>query len=422
VSKLKILHINASTAGGAFTVAQRLSIALQERGIVQSEHLVFEGKKGKYVLWANSYLKMKFAFSLHALDKLDFLRFEKNKQMRFLFNHGSTGIDISNHPLVKEADILHLHWVHKGFQSFQSLNKLLKLGKPIVWTCHDLWPVTGGCYYTWECNNHEKGCGNCQFLKNGNNKDLSHRLFLKKEELWGNNEIRFLTPSNWLANIGAVSRIMTKNRPFTVIPNPIDCNAYFPSTSVQKQNHKKHFGLDETLPVILFAAASLTNRAKGFHEFQLLCNQLKAMDSNVQILIIGDLKDGTIEINLPYKHLGFVSDENIVKMAYGASDVYVTTSLEDNLPTTVMESLSCGLISCGFKVGGIPELIDHDENGFIVEKGDVNSLAGCILGILNNSDKFQKFSTNARKKALDSYDLPVVCAQIEKVYNEESLN
>jgi len=83
-----------------------------------------------------------------------------------------------------------------------------------------------------------------------------------------------------------------------------------------------------------------------------------------------------------------------------------------------MESLSCGLIACGFRVGGIPELIDHNENGFIVEKGDINSLASCIVDVLNDSEKFQKFSANARKKALGSYDLPMVCAQIEKVYNE----
>lgn len=88
-------------------------------------------------------VKEKLAFGLHALEKLDFLRFEANKIIRFAFSHGKTGINISNWQAVHDADVIHLHWINKGFVSLNGLGDLMGLGKKIVWTCHDMWPFTG---------------------------------------------------------------------------------------------------------------------------------------------------------------------------------------------------------------------------------------------------------------------------------------
>ena len=62
------------------------------------------------------------------------------------------GVDIANHLLVKEADIIHLHWINQGFFSLKP-SVLFKLNKPIVWTFHDMWAFTGGCHYSLGCKN-----------------------------------------------------------------------------------------------------------------------------------------------------------------------------------------------------------------------------------------------------------------------------
>jgi hypothetical protein len=119
--RLKVVHLNASSAGGAFVAAQRLSVALDQLPGVDSEHWVFEGGEGDFHLWASNWFKSKWAFGLHALEKLDFLRFERDKSVRFAFSHGKTGVNVSAWEAISDADVIHLHWVNKGFVSLNRL-------------------------------------------------------------------------------------------------------------------------------------------------------------------------------------------------------------------------------------------------------------------------------------------------------------
>jgi glycosyltransferase involved in cell wall biosynthesis len=413
--KLKVLHINANTAGGAFIVAQRLHEALNLRDDVISNHLVFDGKPGNYTLWANTPFKKAIALSNHALDKLDFLRFEASAEIRFQFNHASRGIDISKHPLVRDADIIHFHWVHKGFLSFRGLEKLLSLNKKFIWTCHDLWPVTGGCYYTWGCDHLTNGCFDCKFLRNPANPDRSTEWFGIKERLWGKGQIRFITPSRWLAEIGNTSKLLLSPqiKPIKAIPNAINTNFFAPVKAEQKRILKQNLGLDPDLPVILFSAANLNNPAKGFEYFLQCMNNLVQLNARLQFLVLGRSYAQPIPENLPAKFVGFESNINSILTYYQTSDIYVTTAIEDNLPTTVMEALSCGLPCLGFRVGGIPELIDHEKNGFILNTGDVKALTDLLL---NPEIDWMELGLAARQKAKDTYDTQVVLDQIVEEY------
>lgn len=422
MNKPKVLHINASSEGGASIVAQRLNEGLNQLGLADSQHLVFSGKKYEgaspygYTLIADNLAKRVIAFLRHALDKLDFLRYEASKSVRFQFSHASQGVDICSHPLVKQADIIHLHWVHKGFQSFDTLEKLLKLPKKFVWTCHDLWPVTGGCYYNWGCENHLTGCGNCKYLKHPSPKDLSSALIQKKVHLWGNNQIRFITPSQWLADQGKNSIVMKNNLPFAVIPNPIDTNDFSPPDEAARNILKIKNGFREGIPVILFSAAYLRNPAKGFSHFVSLCNTLKHQNISFQALIIGDAKGVDMNFDFPFVHWGYVANKQRIMEAFQVSDLYVITSVQDNLPTTVMESLALGTPVAGFRVGGIPELVDENENGFLTEVNDVAGLAAHIMEYLGNDNRRRAFRENARRKALTTFDVSVVAKQMADLY------
>ena len=96
-----------------------------------------EGGEGDFYLWADQWLKKKWAFGLHAFEKLDFLRYEREKSVRFAFSHGKTGVNVSAWKSIQEADVIHLHWVNKGFVSLRGPKDLLSLNKRVVWTCHD---------------------------------------------------------------------------------------------------------------------------------------------------------------------------------------------------------------------------------------------------------------------------------------------
>jgi len=404
--KLRIVHLNASPAGGAFVAAQRLSESLNNIQGVSSAHLVFEGKSGDYLLWANSFIKRKIAFFKHALEKLDFLRFEKNKTIRFAFSHAPFGIDILKIPEVQNADIVHLHWVNKGFLSLEGIESLLDSNKKIVWTSHDMWPFTGGCYHPRGCENYAHGCGNCQYLKSPGPNDLSQRVYERKHKIWGNGEIKFALPSHWLLARANFSGVISdrQNSRMKVIPNPIDIGYFRPATDIEKGDAIEFFGLKNNVHTLMFSAANLANKAKGFAEFKGICNLLKTQGFEIQAIIIGDSREMELDMGIPMKHLGFVSDLSILRKAYWCSSIYVTTSHEENLPTTIMESLACGIPVAAFSVGGIPEMIVENETGYLAEKLDFTNLANSISNHLSlNKETIKKICENCEKFAVENY-------------------
>lgn len=419
---LRIVHLNASPAGGAFVVAQRLSESLNNIPNVSSVHLVFEGQSGDYLLWANNWMKRKIAFAMHALEKLDFLRFEKNKTIRFAFSHAPYGIDISKIRQVQNSDIIHLHWVNKGFFSLEGIESLIQTNKSIVWTSHDMWPFTGGCYHPRGCENYSNGCGNCQYLKSPSDNDLSTIVFAKKHNTWGNGEIKFALPSKWLLERANLSGVIDDNQKskMKVIPNPIDVNYFRPATSNERLESLEIFGLKSNVPTLMFSAANLTNHAKGFQEFKAICKLLKSQGKEIQALVIGDSRSMELDLGIPMKHLGFVSDLSILRKAYWSSNIYVTTSHEENLPTTIMESLACGIPVAAFSVGGIQEMIVENETGYLAQKLDFTNLANAISKHLSlNEETIKNICNNCNLFATENYASDLIANQYLEFYLEK---
>jgi len=122
--------------------------------------------------------------------------------------------------------------------------------------------------------------------------------------------------------------------------------------------------------------------------------EILSHDSNVErfsILIFGSGYNKQIEDSMPFKirFMGFLKDEYSTSLVYNAADVFITPSLADNLPTTVLESLSCGTPVVGFDVGGIPDMIKHKWNGYLAKYGDAEDISNGIRFCLQNNIKGQ---------------------------------
>jgi len=170
------------------------------------------------------------------------------------------------------------------------------------------------------------------------------------------------------------------------------------------------------LPVLLFSAAFLGNPAKGFSHFINFCSSLHQSGFAFHALILGDNKGQELQLDFPFIHWGYVSDADNIKHAFILSDLYVITSAQDNLPTTIMESLSLGTPVAGFKVGGIPELVDEGLNGFLAESGDTAGLAEKAALFFQDKAKREAYRSSARNKAVTTYDTAVIAAKFAAVY------
>lgn len=410
---MKILLINTSdSAGGASIACRRLGHSLIGQG-QEVKFLVREkSRQEDWIMEADSGLWQ--GESTHYAEKLFFLPFEKNKKIRFQFSTASFGISLANHPAVKEADILHFHWINKGFISLKGMRQLATLGKPIVWTCHDMWPFTGGCHYSGECLHFQNSCGNCPFLKGNSPRDLSHRIWQKKRQIYEPLNLHVVTCSQWLGDTANSSGLF-KKKPVTAIPNPINTDLYSPLKEVKTVENEQF--------TVLFQAMNIDDERKGFsyllRALHLLKEKYPAISAKIRILLFGKCQPETLaQIPFPVEYAGILRQESDIIAAYRNADIFVIPSLEENLPNTIMESLSCGVPVVAFASGGIPEMVSHLHNGYLSPVRDAEKLAEGIQTLLKDQEQLRMMSQNARQWALDHYSEQVVAKKYIQVYQE----
>ena len=416
---MKVLFLTTSdTGGGAAIACRRLQQALDKYTPVQGKILVQEKKtqENAIVTIAGTRWKKGLTWLRFIAERLLFLPFERSKEVRFLFNPGVFGTDLSSHPLVKEADVIHLHWVNFGFLSTDSLQKLFALGKPIVWTFHDMWVFTGGCHHSGECDHYQQACGNCKFIRKPAPDDLSHHRWEAKKKVYQHHPFSVVTCSEWLGKRAAASSLL-KGFSIQTIPNPIDTQIFSP---IAKSTARQQLGLPTDKELILFAAMRVNAAGKGFAFFQEalheLLNRQPDLHSSVELIVFGSADEELLS-GLPFTthSLGSFTDPAQIALVYNAASMFVTPSLEENLPNTIMEAFACGTPAIGFEIGGIPEMISHQTNGYLAQYRSAASIADGIQWVIENN-RNGALSANARNKALDDYTEEVVAQQYFALY------
>ena len=393
---MKIVILNTSErTGGAAVAAGRLGKALGQAGI-QVDKLIRENS------WLN-----RFRFYWERL--IIFLCNHLNRKNLFAVSIANTGMDLSGHPLVKDADIIHLHWINQGFLSLKDIEELVKLNKPIVWTMHDMWPCTGICHHARDCEKFQMICESCFFLKS-KGKDLSTSVFDKKLSLYKEANITFVGCSRWLSGKAKKSYLL-RDKTVLSIPNPIDTEVYHP---MDQDMTRELLGLPSGKRLLLFGALNVTDKRKGIDYLIEALRKIEKQD--VELVVFGQAKDDIRDLFPVSIHsMGYLSDESKIVALYNAVDMFITSSLEENLPNTIMESMACGTPCVGFEIGGIPEMIDHKINGYVASYKDASDLANGIRWVLEHEDQ-QALSDACVKKVQENYTEEVVAKQYMALY------
>lgn len=414
---MNILILNTSQrTGGAAVAASRLFKALRQAG-VEASFLVrnrVSSATGVHAAGNDSWVSKKKRQMQFLWERLTIFCCNKGSRKNlFQLSIANTGMDISSHPQVKEADILHLHWINQGFLSLKEIKRLLDLGKPIVWTMHDLWPATGICHYPDTCRKYERECSKCPMLEEKPLWDLAQNVFKKKQSL-DLSLITFVGCSRWITEQARSSALLQHAR-FHAIPNPIDQQVFHP---VDKVGVRKTLDLPLDKYLILFAAAKLSDERKGAQYLLEACRILKNSTTlPIEIVLMGSSSEELINaFPFPVRELGYISEDQKMVMAYAGADLFVTPSLEDNLPNTIMEAMACGTPCVSFATGGIPEMIDHRKNGYIARHKDAEDLANGIVWVLENKEQ-QHLSRACLEKVDSHYSEAIVANQYINLYN-----
>lgn len=385
--------------GGAARAAYRLHQGLQSINVSSSMLVQNKYTDDETVIDPSTKLSKGFAKLKPSLDKLPLQLYpDCNRQFSPQWYPDTIARKVNE----INPDIINLHWVNAGYVRIETL---AKFKKPIIWTLHDMWAFTGGCHYHQECDRYTKSCGACPQLKSLKKQDLSNWIWKRKANAWKDLNLTIVTPSKWLAKC-AKSSSLFKRYPVEVIPYGIDVFTYKP---VDRQVARDLLNLPQDKQLILFGAINPTSdRRKGFH---LLQQALKILSESsykdrIELVVFGASKSAnTLALNLKSHYLGKLSDEISLALVYAAADVFVAPSIQDNLPNTVMEALACGTPSVAFNIGGIPDMIEHQKNGYLAQSIDSKDLAQGITWVLEDSDRYRCLSNCARKKVEEKFTI-----------------
>ena len=409
---MRILIVNTSErTGGAAVAANRLMKALNNNG-AKAKMLVRDKETETLTVVPLPHSpRLRWHFLWERL--VIFCRLHFSRQHLFEVDIANAGYDITKLPEFQEADVIHLHWVNQGMLSLKGIQKILQSGKPVVWTMHDIWPATSLCHVTLGCQHFTSQCGNCRLLPGGGSShDYSTTIWQRKQRMLADENIYFVACSHWLESEAKRSALL-KGQKITSIPNPIDTRIY---KKGDKQEARQRLGLPLDKKLILFASQRVTNVNKGMDYLIEACRQLQISDAAV-VILGGHAEEVVSQLSLEAYPLGYVNDEQRIVDVYHASDVFVLPSLSENLPNTIMEAMACGVPCVGFKVGGIPEEIDHRRNGYVAEYRSAEDLARGIRWILAEAD-YEELSKNAVQKVVQNYSQQSVALKYLDVYHQ----
>ena len=376
---MRIVHVNSEI--NESSVPNRIRVALMKEGIITK---ILTSKTD---VMDDDIIVVDRSFKERVFRRIDTVLRCVTKKIWYPdiqnlpFSFYYAGIDISKNSEIQQADIIVLHWICGTFMSTRNIIQLAKLHKPVVMVCHDSWYFTGGCHVRLGCEKYKKSCGQCPELRSSRKRDWSYQLIKLKQKAYRNLNLWIVSPSHWMNEHVAQSALLGNARHW-VIPNPIDTERF-----TMKRGYL--YGEEETNCITLSygAIGAIETQYKGYKQ---LMEALAILDEQfidgkeIRVLVFGSDRgiDHIGRINIHY--LGYLKEKEMIDL-YHKTDIFVMPSLDDNLPGTVMESLSCGTPVVAFKTGGIPDMIQHKKNGYLAEYGNATDLAAGIYWVMNNN-------------------------------------
>jgi len=407
---MKITHLNSSNIhGGSGRAAYRIHSSLKKLGI-NSRMFAMRGFGSDLDVKVVSNKRVdKFLQKVRLHYEKQILNKYRNREEK-IFSVASKGLNVTREKFVRNADIINFHWTNKCFLSLKSIEQIVSLGKPIVWTIHDMWAFTGGCHYSGDCNKYEEKCGKCPHLHSTKSNDLSREILSRKARVFEKLNLTIVAPSIWLAECAKKSSLFRKNK-IEVIPYPIDTKIFKP---VEKGNAREILNISNSKHLLLFGMSSKADiKRKGvsylMEALLILNHNFPKLSEEIELAVFGVPYSEKI-VNIPFKthFLGALHDDFTIDLCYNAADIFILPSIEDNLPNTTIESLACGTPVVGFNVGGIPDMITHKKNGYIAEYKSAEDLARGIAWVLEDKNRLKDLGKNAREKVLNNYTYEII--------------
>lgn len=426
---LKVLLLcTAEQGGGAAEACRRLLEGLSSIGL-EARLLVLHGGEGdaaavRSVLdGSGARIWAKVAFVLERAEI--YLRNGRDRGRLFRVSTARWGFDVSRHPWVQWADVLHLHWINQGFLSLRGLQRLSLLGKPVFATLHDLWMATGICHLPLElsasgaelCPRYREGCGYCPLLSSRSEHDLSRQIWQRKVFL-SSPAFHYIAVSTAEAALFGESPLMRSARPALVLPNPIDLELFSPQTAEAMPVPSWHEAGRYYLTLV---AARLDDVVKGPELLKAIARAFRAQSpefaSRTTLVLVGETKRQGYFDDLALSHisLGRVSDRRELAAIYAHSDAVLSTSVYETFGQTLSEALAVGTPVLSFRCGGPEDIIEDGRTGYLIDAFDPEQYAARLIELLERRGQ-GSFDREACRSSVQRFSADRIASELARLY------
>jgi glycosyltransferase involved in cell wall biosynthesis len=411
---VRILHVNTfDLEGGAGRAAWRIHQGLRHLG-TESLMLVQTRNSGDASVYErDTRLARTLAIFRPYLDMLPLLFYRHRQQTHWSVEWFPA--QISRQIQTLNPDIIHLHWICRGFIDVPLLESFQR---PVVWTLHDSWAFTGGCHIPGDCRNYEARCGHCPQLGSQCAWDLSRWTWNRKCKFWRDTPLMIVTPSQWLADCTRRSSLLREQR-IEVIYNGVDISQYLP---IAKQEARSILGLPQNRKLVLFSAMNATYDVnKGFRYLEAALRQLAeaGWHDRMELIVVGQSAPSTpVNTGVPHRFLGVLRDDVSMRLVYSAANVTVMASAHENLPNSIMESLACGTPVVAFNIGGVPHLVEHQANGYLAQPFSIDDLSAGMSFVLSDEERWRRLSNRARDKIEREFSADKIAQRYQALYEQ----
>ncbi len=331
-------------------------------------------------------------------------RFLQKLTSRFGFNdiHCLNSFKLPQMSAVQQADIINLH-SFRNFFSYLALPQL-SAAKPIVFTMCDMWPWTGHCAVSYDCNRWETGCGSCPYLDVIPEipHDTTRLVWRLKNWAYSHSKMTIVAKSR--ASAAEIRRSMLSKFPVAVIPNGVDLSAFRP---LNQQVCKDILNLPQGKKVLMFGALDMSQYWKGADLLlEALKNLPQSLRKDLVLLLLGagggDLTEAT---GLPVYDLHYVVNDCLKAVAYSAADIFVSPTRSETFGLVLLESMACGTPVVAFGVGGVLDLVRPGITGYRAEAENAEDLKNGIEHLLADKKLRLELGKGARCVAESEYDV-----------------
>lgn len=414
---MRIDHVNTLTTGGAAIAALRLHESLLEAGV--ESRFCYQPPRRERQRRAAATEKSAGSEGLHwakptcsltgRLKQVARRRWQKIR-LKHALRGRPPGLEIFTLPMQEAAtpvdfadrrtDILHLHWI-SGFIDYPSFFAKVDSQLPIVWTLHDMNPLTGGCHYANACAQYKESCRNCPQVSPRNAATFAHRSWQVKHEALQGTNLHLVAPSRWMQQCAENSSLGQLARSVTTIPHGLNLEDFRP---LEKHSAKARWGLPAEAITVGCGAASLRNPRKGFQDILTALSRLQTK-RKIHLVCVGEVASG---ISLP-EHvrlcaLGTLKDSESLAWAYSAMDVLAQPSRAESFGLVSAEAMACGVPLVAYNATAMPEYVLPGQTGLLSEVGDVAGFTDDLQWMLDHQDGRRRMGQAARRFAEQHFD------------------